>query len=41
MAVGLRDGYIEFRFELGNGVGMAKSNSTLSLGESHDVTLVR
>lgn len=41
MAIGLRDGYIEFRFELGNGVGVAKSKTTVSLNQPHNVTVAR
>ena len=41
LAVGMNDGSIEFRFNLGNGEGIATSLEPVLLNETHVITIIR
>ena len=37
----MNEGKLEFRFQLGSGVGLVETSQPLAIGQQHDITLLR
>uniref|UniRef100_A0A1X7UPV7 Uncharacterized protein n=1 Tax=Amphimedon queenslandica TaxID=400682 RepID=A0A1X7UPV7_AMPQE len=41
LLVGMNEGVLEFRFQLGSGVGLVETSQPLAIGQQHNITLLR